>query len=246
MACQLLIVIPVHNKEDSLEGVLREWITELDRTAIDFEILLLDDGSADGTPAVIDRLVQGGADGRIRSKRHDHIGHGQACLEGYRQACWNGVPWVFQIDSDGRCDPAYFPALWAARHDHDVVYGRRTGRRDGWSRVPARFLVRGLARIAAGVHCPDANVPYRLMSTARLLPVINTVPPSFRLANIAMAVQIKRLGWREATVPITFRPPARREVSVPFVRAAGQALELFGQILLLPRPVLRGGDRPLK
>jgi len=240
VACQLLVVIPVHNAEYSLDEVLRAWTTELDRTGVDFEILLLDDGSTDGTLGLIDRWVQRGADGRIRSKRHDHMGHGQTCLEAYRQACWNGVPWVCQIDSDGRCDPAYFSALWAARQDHDVVYGRRTVCREGWSRVLAGVLVRGLVRIAAGVDCPDANVPYRLMSTTRLLPVINTVPAGFRLANIAMAVQIKRLGWREAGVPITFRPAARRESSVPFVRVAGQSLELFGQLLLLPRPVLRG------
>ena len=239
MARELLVIMPVHNEEDCLPAVLREWMDALEQTGIDFEILLLDDGSTDRTPAVIAQFVQAESGGRIRSRRHDNMGHGQTCLQGYREACWSGVPWVFQIDSDGQCDPAYFPAVWAARRDHEVVYGRRTVRRDGWTRVLASVLVRALVRIAAGVSCPDANVPYRLMSTARLLPLVDTVPSGFDLANIALAVQIRRAGWREATVPIVFRPRAGGEPSVPLIRFAGKALELFGQLLLLPRPPRR-------
>ena len=236
MARELLVILPVHNEEDCLHAVLREWMDALGQAGIDFEILLLDDGSTDRTPDVIAQFVQAESGGRIRVRRHENMGHGQTCLAGYREACWSGSPWVFQIDSDGQCDPAYFSAVWAARHDHEVVYGRRTVRHDGWTRVLASVLVRGLVRIAAGVRCPDANVPYRLMSTARLLPLVDTVPSGFDLANIALAVQIKRAGWREGTVPIVFRPRAGGEPSVPLIRFAGKALELFGQLLLLPRP----------
>ena len=238
MARELLVIMPVYNEEHCLDAVLREWIPALEQAGVDFETLLLDDGSTDGTPAVIARWEQAHP-ARIRSRRHDNTGHGQTCLRGYREACWSGVPWVFQIDSDGQCDPAYFPAVWAARHDREVVYGRRTVRRDGWTRVLASLLVRGMVRVAAWVDCPDANVPYRLMSTARLFPVLDTIPAGFDLANIALAVQLKRAGWREATVPIVFRPRAGGEPSVPLIRFAGKALELFGQLLLLPRPAPR-------
>lgn len=239
MSRELLVIMPVFNEESCVKNVVQEWKQALDRSGIDYGILLLDDGSTDETPAIIGQWVQDDAGGRIRVRRHDNMGHGQTCLQGYREACWTGAPWVFQIDSDGQCDPAYFSAVWAARHDHEVVYGRRTVRRDGWTRVLASVLVRGLVRIAAGVSCPDANVPYRLMSTARLLPLVDTVPSGFDLANIALAVQIKRAGWREATVPIVFRPRAGGEPSVPLIRFAGKALELFGQLLLLPRPPRR-------
>jgi hypothetical protein len=50
---------------------------------------------------------------------------------------------------------------------------------------------------------------------------------------------MKRAGRRETSVPIVFRPRAGGEPSVPLVRFAGKAVELFGQLLLLPRPVLR-------
>jgi dolichol-phosphate mannosyltransferase len=185
------------------------------------------------------RWVRGSTAGRIQSKRHENIGHGQTCLLGYRHACWSGAAWVFQIDSDGQCDPAHFSALWAERGNHDVVYGHRSVRRDGWKRKLSSALVRLVVRVASGASCVDANVPYRLMSTTKLLPLVNTVPSQFDLANIALAVQIKRAGRRETSVPIVFRPRAGGEPSVPLMRFAGKAVELFGQLLLLPRPVLR-------
>lgn len=236
MARELLIVMPVFNEEQCLDSVLREWAAELDRSGTDYGLLVIDDGSTDGTPAIIDRWTRESKDARIRSIRHANIGHGQTCLEGYRQACREGAAWVLQIDSDGQCDPAYFGAVWAARRGRDVVYGKRTVRRDGWKRVVATALVRLVVRVVSGVRCIDANVPYRLMSTTGLLPLVDSIPSDFDLANIALAVQIKRAGWREASVPIVFRCRSGGEPAVPLFRFASKAVELFSALQRLPVP----------
>lgn len=237
MARELLVVVPVFNEACCLDAVLSEWTRELDRSGIDYGLLLIDDGSTDGSPDIIARWVGTVAGGRVASRRHDNRGHGRTCLEGYRLACGQEVPWVLQIDSDGQCDPAYFSAVWSARRGCHVVYGRRAVRRDGWKRVAASVLVRAVVRVASGVDCPDPNVPYRLMSTKDLLPLVDSVPAGFDLANIALAVQIRRAGWMEASVPIVFRPRTGGEPSVPLVRFAGKGLELLAQLLFLPRPV---------
>ncbi len=80
----------------------------------------------------------------------------------------------------------------------------------------------------------DANVPYRLMRTENLRPLVDSVPPDFDLANIALAVQIRRAGWREASVPIVFRPRAGGEPSVPLARFAQKAIQLLSQLRNLP------------
>ncbi len=154
-------------------------------------------------------------------------------------ACWSGARWVLLIDSEGRCDPACFRAMWDQRGECKVVYGHRMDRRNGWTRMLKVALLRGLVRLTTGVDCPDASVPCRLMSTAGLLPLIDTVPSGFNLANIALAVQIKRAGWSEAAVPILFHRNSGPTPVVPLMRSVGKALELCGQLLLLPRPVLR-------
>lgn len=236
---ELLVVLPVYNEEGSLATVLEEWTQELDGAGIDYDLLLMDDGSTDGTLTVLKRWAREREDGRIEVVTRANRGHGRTCLEGYRHACLRGIPWVFQIDSDGQCDPAFFRAVWDKRRGHDVVYGHRVERRDGWKRVLASALVRIVVKLGSGANCTDANVPYRLMTTDGLLPILESIPAEFVLANIALTVQLNRAGWREATVPIVFRSRTGGEPSVPLSRFATRAFELAGQLLFLPRPARR-------
>lgn len=230
--------MPVFNEEQCIDGVLAEWLVELDRSGVDYELMLLDDGSTDQTPAILKQWSHQRGEGRIAIVSHSNRGHGQTCLKGYRAACERRVPWVLQIDSDGQCDPSFFAALWKRRIDHDVVYGCRVRRCDGWKRAAASALVRLVVKVAAGADCVDANVPYRLMRTARLDPLLDSIPQEFDLANIALAVQLARAGWREAAVPIAFRPRAGGEPSIPLSRFAVKAAELVHDLRRLPPPEL--------
>lgn len=233
---ELAVVLPVFNEARCIHAVLEEWTAALDRSAAGWRLLMLDDGSTDGTPAVLSSWLERLGPERMEVLRHDNRGHGQTCLRGYGRACELGVPWVFQIDSDGQCDAAFFPDVWAARESVGVVYGVRRTRLDGWRRVLASSLLRALVRVRAGVDCPDANVPYRLMRTDGLPEVLATIPGEFDLANIALAVQLRRAGWREAQVDIVFRPRAGGEPSVPLRRFAVKAAELAAQLGRLPAP----------
>jgi glycosyltransferase involved in cell wall biosynthesis len=233
---ELIVVIPVFNEEQCVESVLRDWTAALDRSGIDYGVLVLNDGSTDSTLDVIQKHLAGHGAGRVEVISHANRGHGQTCLAGYRIACQRGIPWVFQIDSDGQCDPAYFPTVWAKRADYDVVYGHRATRRDGWKRVLASTLVRLVVRVSSGTDCTDANVPYRLMRTEKLSPLVESIPSSFDLANIALAVQIKRAGWRECAIPIVFRARTGGEPSVPLLRFARKAIELTTELWHLGQP----------
>jgi glycosyltransferase involved in cell wall biosynthesis len=233
---ELIVVIPVFNEEQCVESVLRDWTAALDRSGIDYGLLVLNDGSTDSTLDVIQKHLAGHGAGRVEVISHANRGHGQTCLAGYRIACQRGIPWVVQIDSDGQCDPAYFPTVWAKRNEHDVVYGHRAERRDGWKRVLASALVKIVVKVSSGADCIDANVPYRLMRTQNLRPLVNSIPSNFNLANIALSVQLKRAGWRECSVNIVFRPRTGGESSVPLSRFAVKALELYRQLSCLPDP----------
>jgi len=68
------------------------------------------------------------------------------------------------------------------------------------------------------------------MCTEKLSPLLESIPSDFDLANIALAVQIKRAGWRECVVPIVFRARAGGEPSVPLVRFARKAVELMAGV----------------
>jgi len=230
----LAIVVPVYNEEKCIEGVLCEWQRAISEVEPNHCFLLLDDGSTDRTHKLIEAWASRQKESACRIAAHPNRGHGQTCLAGYRLACDLGAAWVLQIDSDGQCDPKFFAELWQKRSGCDVVYGRRAERQDGWKRILASMLVRVMVRISSGADCIDANVPYRLMRGKNLRSFVDSVPADFDLANIALAVQIRRAGLREDSVPIIFRPRSGGEPSVPLSRFAGKAIELISQLRRLP------------
>src|SRR5262245_33978912 len=111
---QLSVVIPVYNEEATIADAVLEWAAELDRSAIDYELLVYDDGSCDHSGRRVEALRA--SIPRIVLRRHGNMGHGPTVLRGYREA--HGE-WIFQADSDGEVAPSSFRALWDVRHHHD-------------------------------------------------------------------------------------------------------------------------------
>ena len=242
---ELLIVVPVYNEEASVQAVIDEWLPAVAAQVSRFRFLILDDGSTDGTPAVLARL-SARYGGQVETVRHSNRGHGQTCLEGYRTALVRDVPFVLQIDSDGQCDPRFFARLWAGRWDADVIYGRRTRRNDGWRRTLASGVVRLFLLMLFRVNCVDANVPYRFMRTAVLGSALARVPEDFGLANIALAMLLRRdARVRHASVPIRFRARTGGEPSVRLGMFGRKAVELYRQLRgMLHGPFSRGEPLP--
>lgn len=235
MKPDLLIVMPVYNEQASVRKVVIEWFQEVENWTENFVFLAIDDGSTDATPTNLRRLKEQ-LGKRFEIHEQQNMGHGQSCLVGYREACGRGIPFVFQIDSDGQCDPQYFFRFWRQRDNFDVIYGKRVRRDDGWRRVLASQVLRATLLCAAGANCIDANVPYRLMRTERLLGVLDLIPSDFSLANIALAVLLRRdPSWRHGSVPIRFRERYGGEPSVQLGKFGEKASELVRQLATLPR-----------
>ena len=225
--------MPVHNERASVRKVVSEWTQELENWTERFTLLAIDDGSTDETPEILRRLHDQLPAGRLEVvTQRPNRGHGQSCLAGYRIAAERRVPWVFQIDSDGQCDPQYFFRFWRERDHHDVLYGRRGSRRDdGFRRTFASLVVRTFLLVLFRVNCADANVPYRLMRTAAVAPWLDRVPADFSLANIGLAVILKkRTRLRHGYVKIHFRERYGGEPAVGFSKFGVKAAELYRQL----------------
>ena len=229
-APDLLVVMPVYNEQASVRKVAIEFFEEIENWTEKFVFLALDDGSTDNTPAVLERLrAQFGP--RFEILRHANRGHGQTCLTGYRAAAARGITHVLQIDSDGQCDPQYFFRFWRLRDKADVIYGVRTKRDDGFRRVIASMVLRVFLTLGFRTLCLDANVPYRLMKTEKILPLVEKIGPEFNLANIGLAVALKRTpGIVHAHVPIHFRERYGGEPSVKLSLFGRKAMELYRNI----------------
>lgn len=233
MLPELMLVMPVYNEQASVRKVVIEWFQEIQNWTESFIFLAINDGSTDGTLEILSRLRNQLGD-RLEILAKPNSGHGQSCLEGYRIACDRGVPFVFQIDSDGQCDPQYFFRFWRMRHDCDVVYGNRVRRDDGFKRVAASLVLRIVLLAFGNANCIDANVPYRLIRTANLLSKLEKIPADFFLANVALAVLLRKDHcWRHATVPIRFRERYGGEPSVSLGKFGEKAKELITQLKIL-------------
>lgn len=233
MGAELLIVLPVFNEQASVRKVICEWFQEIENWTEDFVFLAINDGSSDGTLAILERLreVLGP---RLEIISRENRGHGQTCLQGYRIAGERNIPWILQIDSDGQCDPQYFFRFWRNREMFDVLYGHRVRRDDGWRRILASWVLRFALLGTCGVWCVDANVPYRLMNTKCLRACLDRISADFVLANVGLAVLLRKdPSVRHGQLPIHFRERYGGEPSVRLANFGSKATELIRQIQIL-------------
>ena len=131
------LVIPVYNEIESLPFLLQEIRAALGAARIDYELVLVDDGSTDGSGALLDREAEG--DRRLRPVHfRRNAGQSAAFAEGFRRARGEVI---VTLDADGQNPPAEIPQLLAAMTDDvDVVAGYRSSRQDsGWRRLQSRI-----------------------------------------------------------------------------------------------------------
>ncbi len=227
--------MPAFNEEASLGHVVREWLEAIALETQSFVLLVINDGSTDSTGKILEDLEQEFAP-RLEVLHQNNLGHGQTCLRGYRAACERRIPFVLQIDSDGQCDPRDFSRFWRTRDSFDVLYGVRQNREDGWRRVLASRILQFVLLLRARVWCADANVPFRLMKVGQLKKKLEKIPPAFCLANIALAVLLRRdPNISHGKFFIRFRARHGGEPSVPLARFLGKAVQLIGQLAWLPK-----------
>jgi glycosyltransferase involved in cell wall biosynthesis len=152
-------VIPAWNEAESLPELQAELATALDRLGRPWEVLYIDDGSRDGTDAVIQRLAA--ADPRVRGVSfRSNCGKAAALATGFRLA--RGA-WVVTLDADLQDDPAELPHLIAALEGGlDLVSGWKQERQDPLSKTLPSKLFNLVTSIVVGLRLHDFNCGFKL------------------------------------------------------------------------------------
>src|SRR5438309_1426162 len=158
----LVVVMPVYNEAANISAVLHEWFSYLRIVSPNFVLLAVNDGSKDETGKILASLKDE-LGPRLRIVNKTNSGHGLTCREGYELALAENIEWIFQIDSDGQCDPVFFGTLYRNRAGFDCVFGYRRTRDDGFGRVIVSFCCRLLLWLVTGTYLTAPNVPYRVM-----------------------------------------------------------------------------------
>jgi dolichol-phosphate mannosyltransferase len=233
----VLVTVPTYNEADSLPGLVARLLDTLPG----LRILVVDDGSPDGTGALADDMAA--ADPRVRVHHHaPRAGLGAAYIDAFRRLLgdrwagtdgwadgWaDGARWVVQMDADGSHAPEELPRLLAGAADADVVLGSRYvpgGATTGWA-WHRRMLSRAgnvYSRRALRLRLHDVTGGYRCFRRTALAELgIATVASEGYCFQVDVAFRVERAGLRVREVPITFveREQGESKMSGAVVREA--------------------------
>lgn len=207
------VVIPVYNEAECIAEVISSWDTFLNNYLGDsYVMLLVNDGSKDNTPAILDSLKSQYKNLVVVHQQNG--GHGNAVLNGYHKILEFNTEWVFQVDSDNQFLPEDFPKLWEKRDKSRFLLGYRKVRYDDFNRLIITRIVRVLNFLLFRCFIPDANVPYRLIKTDYLKGLLSVLPPDPFAPNIFLSVLAKRDGNNLQNIPVTHKERETGQVSI--------------------------------
>ena len=202
------VVLPTYDEAENIGPIAAAILGALPEV----HVLVVDDGSPDGTGHIADGLAAG--DQRIRVRhRAAKQGLGRAYLDGFRIALENGATVVVQMDADFSHDPAVLPGLIGPVVDGsaDLVIGSRYTPGGGvvdWG-IGRRVISRGgslFARTVLGLGPHDLTGGFKAWRSTTLASVpFDGVHAGGYVFQIEMTFRASRLGARVREIPITFR-----------------------------------------
>jgi dolichol-phosphate mannosyltransferase len=215
---RILVVIPTYNEAENLEpllGRLRKAVPEAD-------VLVVDDGSPDGTGEIADRIA--GEDAAVHVlHRTEKTGLGTAYVAGFRWALGEGYDAVVEMDADGSHAPEELPRLLTALRDADLVIGSRWvagGQVRNWP-LSRLLLSRGASiytRLLLRYPVKDSTAGYRTYRRVVLETLkLDEIASTGYCFQIDLGWKTWRSGFRVVEVPITF---TEREVGTSKMSSA--------------------------
>lgn len=217
------VVIPVFNEEKLIGECINEWLNVLDSVNLNYEILIIDDGSSDATISIVERYRD---NQNIQLIIKQNEGHGPTILAGYKRAV--GIAeWVFQADSDNEISPNQFSALWSRRQGQDAVIAWRQGRDQTTVRRLVTFFARVTTKVLFRCHLRDVNIPFRLIRSETLTILLEKIPSDTFAPNIALSGALSLMNYQVEECPVIFNERIVGESSLSnlgAVRKGGRAL----------------------
>lgn len=152
------VFFPCYNEEANVANTVNKAIAVLDAIGADYEVLIVNDGSADRTGLIADQLAA--ANPRIKTVHHlKNRGYGGAVQSGIRAAT---KELVFFTDGDGQFDIDEMPPLLPLMNDYDFVACWRINRQDPWIRKLNAFCWTTLVNFVFGMRIRDVDCAFKL------------------------------------------------------------------------------------
>lgn len=163
----LSVILPVYNEAQIIEIVIKEWRKVLNKARLNFELIICEDGSNDGTKSLLQKITPKYR--LILNQVNYRRGYGQAVIDGITTAKKN---FILCVDSDGQCDPRDFPKFWARRYQQDALIGWRKHRADSQQRKIFSRLFKTIFLLLFPTLIHDPSAPYVLFRKRKIYPYL--------------------------------------------------------------------------
>ncbi len=229
-----VVIIPTYNEIENIRAIIRA-VTSLEKP---LDVLIIDDGSPDGTADAVKELMQTELQGRLHLiERKGKLGLGTAYICGFKWAIEHGYDYIFEMDADFSHNPSDLPRLYAACHDEgfDVAVGSRyiTGVNVvNWpiGRVLMSYYASAYVRTILGISLRDTTAGF-VCYRREVLETIDL--DKIRFKGYAFQIEMKysaiRLGFKIKEVPVIF---VNRELGTSKMSGGIFSEALFGVIRL--------------
>ncbi len=204
-----IVIIPTYNEKENIEKIIRA-VFSLEKY---FDILIIDDGSPDGTANIVHQLMLDEFDNRLFIiEREGKQGLGTAYITGFKWALQHDYDYVFEMDADFSHDPNDLPRLYAACHDegYDLAIGSRyvSGVNVvNWpiGRVLMSYFASKYVRLVTGFKVHDTTAGFKCYKR-RVLQTIEL--DKIRFKGYAFQIEMKytahKIGFKIKEVPVVF------------------------------------------
>ena len=201
-----LVIVPTYNERENIERLIATVLAQ----DASLDILVVDDGSPDGTGEIADRIAE--QNPRVHAvHRPKKMGLGTAYLTGFRWALARDYAYVFEMDADFSHDPAHLPQFLNAIQDCDLVLGSRY--RNGrvtvvnWpmTRLLLSYFANIYARVVTGLELGDATGGFKCFRRSVLEAIpLDEVRSNGYAFQIEMSFRAVRKNFRITEIPIVF------------------------------------------
>lgn len=202
-----IVIIPTYNEKENIENIIRK-VFSLDGG---FDILIIDDGSPDGTAAIVKRLQQEFPERLHMIERPGKLGLGTAYITGFKWSIDKGYDYTFEMDADFSHNPEDLPRLYQACKDGaDLAVGSRYC--DGISvinwpigRIIMSYYASVYVRTVLGMKVYDCTAGFKCYSNKVLRAIdLDKVEMKGYGFQIEMKYTTYKLGFKITEVPIIF------------------------------------------
>ena len=224
MPDRALVIIPTYNERENVLKIIDAVLAQ----APIIDVLIVDDGSPDGTGALVDERAA--SDSRVHIiHRAKKLGLGTAYLAGFKWALERDYSLVFEMDADFSHDPQHIPQFLASIENADLVIGSRYRDRRvtvvNWpiGRLLLSYFANVYARFVTGLPIFDSTAGYKCFRRKVLETIdLSDVRSNGYAFQIEMHFRVWRKGFRMVEIPIVFvdRTEGTSKMSKKIVREA--------------------------